>query len=1567
MAIKLPELIDIDYTTLDFRGIINLTNKLIEDHPEYFVEVNDFTQSNAARLVIELVAYVVDLLAERLDWVANELTLPTATQKQNAMNLLKLINYRLELPKAASVNVTATIDQWVESFAISGRYTLQARDLDNNIVNFELFNKDENGKYIYEGTDSSYEFDTGYEVAPVLSHDDLVFYEGTSHKEFFTMEGINNETVQLGRRNIEEGSIRVYKISRNQVGDIVSKQELPIINSFISVEAQAASSSGLPPLKIEPTEKNGVYLVFGETPVVATFNPNGNDEILVWYRTTVGEVGNIARNAINYTTTLLVSGQNVQITFVNPISASGGSASETLEHAKRYGPLTLSTADKTVNPDDFIILLQENNSIMNSIAFGKSNEPQAIRNEYGYHIPPYETWIYPLFKKAGWESLPTYSYNMEMKVGRPYSLYGLIDTEKVYFKQDVVNLEKVHKYSYQNDTTNILVTDFFNKTQYILGDDFIIDLEARDISRIEGGNIPKKGTVIVQYYENSSVITSTRVNFATGDTQLIPETPINPNVTTYAYSLDLQNKLIENTLSLNDYNYPNNDYYIDYKNGTITKNSTHPYLDSKENFEELSLVTDGVNNEFILNLDGLNREVLNADHDFFIDCYSGWTTIGDGSTTAHPSATYYFRISVDGSSFVEYQIFLPTSGMTMSELAHEIWNNAVTVSSSEPISNLNIEIFADRYTYPNGPLLTFLSKSRGINSSIEIDGDESNLTGSSLLSYNLSSQESGSGEEISLKEIVERMRGTLNSIGLNFGFKGQELPSGEEEKPEILARSNILTPSSFSITSSNNTVKLTLSGTNLGNYDGDAEIIFATATGNTYDLTRYQDRIDLIYDMQQDIDATLEQDIVEVFWIRQPENFYRIGFRLTDTDGSAEPYIQISNPTSNSALNKFQFSNLQSSKDSNLVDALISPLSNMVTTKFIRLGLSGGFGSSGFIKVKANNALHNNTLSLLKYSNNQESRGSDIFKRVLISENELLDDGSYRYTFNDSGSSKNNEFLLDITGAYGTAPDGLYIITIPAGDYNIISLVEEINDSFTTADNSGTIYDISNFMKCEKVEGYNKIRFLMTQYDDSVIPNVVITNEDNTEVNNRCIDKLGFVPGQEMSYNSTIILHYAGNWISDSDVDQSEASSITKFLRSKRLICQDYIVKDPVLTSFDIKGTVYCAKGFDRSIIENSVKSNIRSKFKVDKREFAEAAAISNLTKEIEKVEGTVYTVVDYFGKSYRLYKEHLEADKAAIVRGTKPAEHVVARWNSKSAFKITLDGTAASGINVDGEYLVVVGNDWADRDYDSLLNAIIEGNGTTGGLSHALPLSMGKSETSLMTALEVNHFSGVFEFKTKNEGPSVMIKIEDPDDIFTYGYQNFSYNEDLLETEYTQNATYSINVNINGSGFTNYEINSPASGKWSLKSIVEAINVVLPATARSGIDENNKVRITSLLGGNQSTIDISSGNTGSGQIDLLTILGPIETPVDGSHGYISCVSLDQDASIYLGEQTSYGLEEEPTISQKEEMYNYKNKIPAKYNEILFISDDYYYSGVETFENQYHGIILSFVELGNNE
>ena len=137
------------FSGLDYDNVIRDIYNLVKDNPEYNNNWDDFLSSSAGRMLIELFAYITDQLATRIDWNVNENYLTTATQSKSILRLLKLIDYKLQLPHSSIIPVKITLSQSTNkeiiftpaytelSGARTDIYTINGTDKNGNTRTFE--------------------------------------------------------------------------------------------------------------------------------------------------------------------------------------------------------------------------------------------------------------------------------------------------------------------------------------------------------------------------------------------------------------------------------------------------------------------------------------------------------------------------------------------------------------------------------------------------------------------------------------------------------------------------------------------------------------------------------------------------------------------------------------------------------------------------------------------------------------------------------------------------------------------------------------------------------------------------------------------------------------------------------------------------------------------------------------------------------------------------------------------------------------------------------------------------------------------------------------------------------------------------------------------------------------------------------------------------------------------------------------------------------------------------------------------------------------------------------------
>lgn len=528
--IKLPSF---SYTSLDFETIVYDIKSLIRQHPEYNQEWDDFLETNAGRMFVETMAYIVEKLAARTDWVAQEMFVSTATQRQSLINILKLINHRPSLPRAAKVNVKAKITKWNEPFQIPKRETIIGLDTNGNAIRFECIDMANDGKPDYN---YQYTVQTGTESNRVYEFANIPFYQGTTYTEdSIFMDGVNNETYTLEQYPIIENSIRIFSYDTNA--------EFPEVTSFISPEAQQndlSESEKQPPYMVEINSENKATIKFGSSSLVKV--PSRGQRIKIMYRVGGGQKTNIVSGAINTTKTYLLSNNSrVTVMFSNPEAGFGGADEEDLETARLTAPISLRSANKTVTREDYISHLEESPLVLHANVIGKENEPEEIFEEYGYNLPPLETWIFTCPQRDNYNSIDPFYFNKFMKIGRPYSTHKVIDSEEIVFTNTIqtVHLKKVRPHL--GTPIYIVPSDNLTATPYYEGTDFEFNEVTGAVSRIstaDGGTIPA-GTIAltVNYISDSSSLefyTNTvktfgandRIYLDTVDNSLYPTEPI---------------------------------------------------------------------------------------------------------------------------------------------------------------------------------------------------------------------------------------------------------------------------------------------------------------------------------------------------------------------------------------------------------------------------------------------------------------------------------------------------------------------------------------------------------------------------------------------------------------------------------------------------------------------------------------------------------------------------------------------------------------------------------------------------------------------------------------------------------------------------------------------------------------------------------------------------------------------------------------------------------------------------------------------------------------------------------
>ncbi len=301
------------YTDKDHEAIVEDCISRIKQvySSEYW---NDFEEDNTGRMLVEAFAYIADLLLFYLDRQANETYLPTATERQNLINMCKLVGYTPKSAKSAQALIKVSIDK--------------AHDKDITLpINSQLM------------TNSGLTFET-------LSNCVI-----TAGELFSTVEAQEGETFNelLGT---SDGDInQEFMLLRSGVVEIQSVSVDGVLWSYVDSFANQQPNAKVFTAEIDAWRRGKIFFGNGVTGLI----PEEGETIRAVYRIGGGIAGNVAPNTIINVRNIAQDtiGQTVSIKITNEDWASGGAEPESVESIKLWAPRYFETQNRCVTQLDY--------------------------------------------------------------------------------------------------------------------------------------------------------------------------------------------------------------------------------------------------------------------------------------------------------------------------------------------------------------------------------------------------------------------------------------------------------------------------------------------------------------------------------------------------------------------------------------------------------------------------------------------------------------------------------------------------------------------------------------------------------------------------------------------------------------------------------------------------------------------------------------------------------------------------------------------------------------------------------------------------------------------------------------------------------------------------------------------------------------------------------------------------------------------------------------------------------------------------------------------------------------
>lgn len=310
------------YTSRDFGRLrLDMINRLKTAIPEW-----EMNEASFEMILLELFAYVGDIINFSVDRMAAEAYLATAVLRESILNLAALFGYTPAPQTAAKGSVVFT-----RVSGVSGAISIPAGT--------QVFAQETNSANIIFEVDDLHSMTGTTEECAVT--------EGISvrNEEVGRSSGAERQVFPLFNKNVIKDSVEVF----TKDGHIDPVTNEPTLVEWTAVPRMFDAISTDRAFTTVLDEHGYTYVRFGDG--VSGAIPAAGVPIIVSYRFGVGAAGNVGAGAIRS----LVMGGDLMgkiASVTNPLPMTGGSDPETIESMRRNIPRSLRALERAVTLED---------------------------------------------------------------------------------------------------------------------------------------------------------------------------------------------------------------------------------------------------------------------------------------------------------------------------------------------------------------------------------------------------------------------------------------------------------------------------------------------------------------------------------------------------------------------------------------------------------------------------------------------------------------------------------------------------------------------------------------------------------------------------------------------------------------------------------------------------------------------------------------------------------------------------------------------------------------------------------------------------------------------------------------------------------------------------------------------------------------------------------------------------------------------------------------------------------------------------------------------------------------
>jgi len=339
----------VDYTDRDFDA---LRERLIALVRSAFPDWSDFSVASFGNVLLEMYAFVGDVITYYLDAQARESRLATATQRKNVIALARMLGFRLDGARAAKASVVLSLSAPPSAPVSLPAGTVVRTQEVTEPVRFQLL--------------APVTIPAGASPPTVTA----ACENSESHTQLFDARGLAELDVLLDRTPYLDGSA------------VVSA------GNGAYAEADSLLGSG-------PNDRHYLALVDQNDRATLRFGNGVNGApptgtIAVTYKTGGGAVGNVDAQRLVVVEGAFTDAQGrpVRVTASNPAPAAGGTDRQTIAAAKLLAPASLRALTRTVAREDFEIHARAVPGVARALMLTSNEDPSIAENSGVLYVVP---------------------------------------------------------------------------------------------------------------------------------------------------------------------------------------------------------------------------------------------------------------------------------------------------------------------------------------------------------------------------------------------------------------------------------------------------------------------------------------------------------------------------------------------------------------------------------------------------------------------------------------------------------------------------------------------------------------------------------------------------------------------------------------------------------------------------------------------------------------------------------------------------------------------------------------------------------------------------------------------------------------------------------------------------------------------------------------------------------------------------------------------------------------------------------------------------------------------------